>query len=85
MGSVMGMVAAAALTIAPHANRQAVRYDPVADFAPVSGAYLSSTYLAVNATLAGAHAGRAGRLCEGAAGGATRSSTVRPATPRCRT
>lgn len=50
-GSVMGMVAAAALTIAPHANRQAVRYDPVADFAPVCGAYLSSTYLAVNATL----------------------------------
>ncbi len=50
-GSVMGMVAAAALTIAPHANKQAVRYDPVTDFAPVCGAYLSSTYLAVNATL----------------------------------
>ncbi|MBW6396872.1 tripartite tricarboxylate transporter substrate binding protein [Roseomonas sp. HJA6] len=50
-GSVMGMISAAALTIAPHANRQAVRYDPVADFVPVCGAYLSSTYLAVNATL----------------------------------
>jgi len=50
-GSVMGMVSAAALTIAPHANRQAVRYDPVTDFMPVCGAYLSSTYLAVNATL----------------------------------
>ncbi len=50
-GSVMGMVAAAALTIAPHANRQAVRYDPVADFQPICGAYLSSTYLAVHASL----------------------------------
>ncbi|MBR0652196.1 tripartite tricarboxylate transporter substrate binding protein [Roseomonas terrae] len=50
-GSVMGMIAAAALTIAPHANKQAVRYDPVTDFMPVGGAYLSSTYLAVNATL----------------------------------
>jgi tripartite-type tricarboxylate transporter receptor subunit TctC len=50
-GSVMGMISAAALTIAPHANKQAVRYDPVTDFMPVCGAYLSSTYLAVNATL----------------------------------
>jgi len=50
-GSVMGMVSAAALTIAPHANRQAVRYDPVTDFVPVCGAYLSSTYLAVHASL----------------------------------
>ncbi|MEO3471814.1 tripartite tricarboxylate transporter substrate binding protein [Roseomonas sp. CAU 1739] len=50
-GSTLGMVSAAALTIAPHAARQAVRYDPFTDLIPAAGVYVSSAYLAVNAAL----------------------------------
>ncbi|GGI98465.1 Bug family tripartite tricarboxylate transporter substrate binding protein [Neoroseomonas lacus] len=50
-GSTLGMVSVAALAIAPHAARQAVRYDPFTDLVPVAGIWVSSAFLAVNASV----------------------------------
>lgn len=49
-GSVFGMVAVAALAIAPHTVAQ-MRYDPLADLVPVAGVSVSSSFLAVNGAL----------------------------------
>jgi tripartite-type tricarboxylate transporter receptor subunit TctC len=49
-GSVCGVVAAAALTILPHIQRNP-RFDPFPELAPVTGLAISSSFLAVNAQL----------------------------------
>lgn len=49
-GSVCGVVAAAALTILPHIQRNP-RFDPFPDLQAVTGLAISSSFLAVNAAL----------------------------------
>jgi len=49
-GSIVGIVASAALTIVPHTQRNP-RFDPLPDLAPIGGVSLSSSFLAVNASL----------------------------------
>ncbi|MGG5808723.1 Bug family tripartite tricarboxylate transporter substrate binding protein [Falsiroseomonas sp. CW058] len=49
-GSVCGVVAAAALTILPHIQRNP-RFDPFPELAPVTGLAISSSFLAVHASL----------------------------------
>jgi tripartite-type tricarboxylate transporter receptor subunit TctC len=49
-GTVFGIVAAAALTIVPHTQRQP-RFDPLPDLMPVGGVSVSSSFLAVHSSL----------------------------------
>jgi tripartite-type tricarboxylate transporter receptor subunit TctC len=49
-GSIFGIVAAAALTIVPHTQRQP-RFDPLPDLVPVTGVAISSSFLAVHGSL----------------------------------
>jgi tripartite-type tricarboxylate transporter receptor subunit TctC len=49
-GSVFGVVSAAALTILPHTQRQP-RFDPLPELQPVCGVSISSSFLAVHASL----------------------------------
>ncbi|WP_270934950.1 Bug family tripartite tricarboxylate transporter substrate binding protein [Falsiroseomonas oryzae] len=49
-GTVCGVVAAAALTILPHIQKNP-RFDPFPELAPVTGLAISSSFLAVNAQL----------------------------------
>lgn len=49
-GSTFGVIAVAALAIVPHLQRPA-RYDPLTDLVPVGGISISSSFLAVHASL----------------------------------